>query len=318
MAASASTPASTAASSAVAHSATVTSTPLATEAKLHMRKESNLWRDAWARLLRNKLAVIGMSIVLFFLLLALLADVIAPYAYDKSDFAQTYQFPSLEHPFGTNPLGQDMLSRLIYGARVSMIVGLGAQIIVLLIGVPLGALAGFYGGKLDLYLMRFVDVMYAFPTLLFVILIMSALGPGMVNIFIALGLTGWVTLCRLTRAQLLSLREKEFVVAARATGASSGRIILKHLLPNALTPIIIALTFGIPQAIFTEAALSFIGVGISPPTPSWGQMVGEYQTYIRSYWYLATFPSIAIGLTMLAFSFLGDGLRDALDPRMKR
>lgn len=286
--------------------------------KLQMRKETNLWRDAWQRLLRNKLAVAGMVVVLFFLFLAIFADLIAPYRYDKTDFAQTYQFPSMAHPFGTSPLGQDMLSRLIYGARVSMLVGVGAQVIVLLIGVPLGAIAGFYGGKVDLYLMRFVDVMYAFPTLLFVILIMSALGPGLVNIFIALGLTGWVTLCRLTRGQLLSLREKEFVLAARSVGARSGRIILKHLLPNALTPIIIALTFGIPQAIFTEAALSFIGVGISPPTPSWGQMVGEYQSYLRSYWYLATFPSIAIGLTMLAFSFLGDGLRDALDPRMKR
>ena len=316
MAASASTPASTSIPTTGLtpgeHSATVPKT------KLHMRKETNLWRDAWARLLRNKLAVIGMSIVLFFLFLAVFANVIAPYAYDKTDFAQTYQFPSWAHPFGTSPLGQDMLSRLIYGARVSMIVGLGSQVIMLLIGVPLGALAGFYGGKTDLYLMRFVDVMYAFPTLLFVILIMSALGPGMTNIFIALGLTGWVTLCRLTRAQMLSLREKEYVLAAHAVGAGSGRIILKHLLPNALTPLIIAITFGIPQAIFTEAALSFIGVGISPPTPSWGQMVGEYQTYIRSYWYLTTFPSIAIGLTMLAFSFLGDGLRDALDPRMKR
>jgi ABC-type dipeptide/oligopeptide/nickel transport system permease subunit len=286
--------------------------------KLKMRKETNLWLDAWQRLLRNKLAVIGMVIVITFLLLAIFADVIAPYRYDESDFTKTYQFPSMEHPFGTSPLGQDMFSRLIYGARVSMLVGVGAQIIVLLIGVPLGAVAGYYGGKVDLYLMRFVDVMYAFPTLLFVILIMSALGPGMVNIFIALGLTGWVTLCRLTRGQFLTLREKEYVLAAESVGAKSGRIITKHLLPNALTPIIIALTFGIPQAIFTEAALSFIGVGISPPTPSWGQMVGEYQTYLRSYWYLATFPSIAIGLTMLAFSFLGDGLRDALDPRMKR
>lgn len=294
------------------------STASPADTKLKMRKQTNLWRDAWQRLLRNKLAVLGMLIVIIFLLLAIFADVIAPYRYDKSDFAKTYQFPSLEHPFGTSPLGQDMFSRLIYGARVSMLVGVGAQLIVLAIGVPLGAIAGYYGGKVDLYLMRFVDVMYAFPTLLFVILIMSALGPGMVNIFIALGLTGWVTLCRLTRGQFLSLREKEYVLAARSVGAKSGRIITKHLLPNALTPIIIAITFGIPQAIFTEAALSFIGVGISPPTPSWGQMVGEYQTYLRSYWYLATFPSIAIGLTMLAFSFLGDGLRDALDPRMKR
>ncbi|MEZ4861450.1 MAG: ABC transporter permease [Caldilineaceae bacterium] len=290
----------------------------ASTSPLKMRKETNLWLDAWQRLLRNKLAVIGGTVVLIFLVLAIFADVIAPYPYDKSNFADSYQSPNATYWLGTSPLGQDMLSRLIYGARVSMLVGLGAQVLVLLIGVPIGAVAGYYGGRLDLYLMRFVDVMYAFPTLLFVILIMSALGAGLVNIFIAIGLTGWVTLCRLTRGQFLTLREKEYVTAARAVGATSRRIIMNHLLPNALTPIIVAITFGIPNAIFTEAALSFIGVGINPPTPSWGQMVGEYQQYLRSYWYLATFPAIAIGVTMLAFSFLGDGLRDALDPQMKR
>jgi len=286
-------------------------------AVLELRKETNLWQDAWYRLLRNKLAVLGAVIVLCFLLLAIFANFLAPYPYTKTDFSKAYQYPSRQFLLGTDPLGRDLLSRLIYGARISMIVGLGSQIIVLLIGVPIGALAGYYGGKVDLYLMRFVDVMYAFPTLLFVILIMSALGAGLLNIFIALGLTSWVTICRLTRAQFLSLRKKEFVVAATAIGAPAGRIIWRHLLPNALTPLIVAVTFGVPAAIFTEAALSFIGVGISPPTPSWGQMVGEYQQYIRSYWHLATFPAIAIGLTMLAFSFLGDGLRDALDPRMK-
>ncbi|MEZ4710583.1 MAG: ABC transporter permease [Caldilineaceae bacterium] len=287
-------------------------------AGLQMRKETNLWIDAGQRLIRNKLAVSGAIVVIFFLFLAIFADVIAPYPYDLTNFADAYQSPNATYWFGTSPLGQDMFSRLIYGARISMLVGVGAQVIVFLIGVPMGAIAGYYGGKVDLYLMRFVDVMYAFPTLLFVILIMSALGTGLTNIFIAIGLTGWVTICRLTRGQFLSLREKEFVTAARAVGAPSHRIIMSHLLPNALTPIIIAITFGIPNAIFTEAALSFIGVGISPPVPSWGQMVGEYQQYLRSYWYLATFPAIAIGLTMLAFSFLGDGLRDALDPQMKR
>jgi oligopeptide transport system permease protein len=285
---------------------------------LQLRKETNLWRDAWYRLVRNKLAVFGAVIILIFLFFAIFANFLAPYPYDKPSFGQAYQYPNAHFWLGSDPLGRDLLSRLIYGARISMTVGLGSQVIVLLIGVPIGAIAGYYGGKLDLYLMRFVDVMYAFPTLLFVILIMSALGAGLLNIFIALGLTSWVTLCRLTRGQFLSLREKEFVVAARSVGAPARRIIFNHLLPNALTPIIIAITFGIPAAIFTEASLSFIGVGISPPTPSWGQMVGEYQKYIRSYWYLATFPAIAIGLTMLAFSFLGDGLRDALDPRMKR
>ena len=164
--------------------------------------------------------------------------------------------------------------------------------------------------------MRFVDVMYAFPRLLFVIMIMSMLGGGLLNIFIAIGLTGWVRVARLTRAQLLSLKEQEFCEAARAAGASNLAIIVRHLLPNALTPIIISLTFGIPEAIFTEAALSFIGVGISPPTPSWGQMVGENQQYIRSYWYLCVFPAVGIATIMLAFTLLGDGLRDALDPKL--
>ncbi|MFN8443134.1 MAG: ABC transporter permease [Caldilineaceae bacterium] len=288
------------------------------EPTLKLHKESNLWTDAWKRLIRNKLAVLGGTIVLVFLFLAIFANFIAPYSYEYTDFSAGYQFPNIKNLFGTDALGHDLLSQIIYGARISMLVGLGSQVLVLLIGVPLGAVAGFYGGKIDLYLMRIVDVMYAFPTLLFVILIMSALGAGLLNIFIALGLTSWVTICRLVRAQFLSLRQKEFVTAAHAVGSPSSRIIIRHLLPNALTPIIVAVTFGIPSAIFTEAALSFIGVGISPPTPSWGRMVGESQQYIRSYWYLATFPSLAIGLTMLGFSFLGDGLRDALDPKMKQ
>lgn len=283
-----------------------------------MRKETNLWRDAWLRLLRNKLAVFGLIVICFFIFLALFADVVAPYAYDKQQLAKANQFPNREFWLGTDPLGRDLLSRLIYGARISMIVGLGSQVLVLLIGVPLGAVAGYYGGKVDLLLMRFVDVMYAFPTLLFVILLMTLLGAGMKNIFIAIGLTSWVTICRLTRAQFLSLRQKDFIMAAESTGATSIRLIWRHLLPNALSPIIVAITFGVPTAIFTEAALSFIGVGISPPTPTWGGMVGESQQYLRSYWYMATFPALAIGLTMLSFSFLGDGLRDALDPRMKQ
>ena len=287
-------------------------------AALQLRKETNLWKDAWKRLLRNKLAVFGLILVIFFLFLAIFADVLAPYAYDKQYLQDANKGPSAQYLLGNDPLGRDILSRLIYGARVSMIIGLGSQIIVLLIGVPLGAIAGYYGGKIDLVLMRIVDVMYAFPTLLFVILLMTMLGAGMLNIFIALGLTSWVTICRLTRAQFLILRQKDFVMAAESIGSPANRIIWRHLFPNALTPIIVAITFGIPTAIFTEAALSFIGVGISPPTPSWGQMVGESQKYLRSYWHMATFPAIAIGLTMLSFSFLGDGLRDALDPRMKQ
>jgi len=274
------------------------------------RHEASYWGDAVRRLRRNKVAVI--------MLLAVGADILTPYPYAKASFSHAYESPNPRYPLGTDPLGRDLLSRMIYGARISMIVGVGSQVLVVLIGVPIGALAGYHGGKLDLYLMRAVDVMYAFPTLLFVILIMSALGAGLLNIFIAIGVTGWVTLCRLTRGQILALREQEFVIGARAAGATSWQVILRHLLPNALAPIIVAVTFGVPRAIFTEAALSFIGVGINPPLPSWGGMVGEYQTYLRSYWYMATFPAVAIGLTMLSFSFLGDGLRDALDPTQKR
>lgn len=277
----------------------------------------SLWQDAWHRLLRNRLAVAGGMLILVFSFLALFADLIAPYHYTKAHFLHAYEFPSIAFPLGTDALGRDLLSRIIYGARVSMLVGFVAQSLVVAIGVPIGAISGYYGGKVDLVIMRCVDVMYAFPRLLFVILIMSMLGAGLLNIFIAIGLTGWVNLARLTRAQILSLKEKEFVEGARAAGAGGLRVLGKHLLPNALTPIIVAVTFGIPEAIFTEAALSFIGVGINPPTPSWGQMVGEYQQYILSYWYLCVFPSIAIALTMLSFTFLGDGVRDALDPRLK-
>ena len=279
-------------------------------------KSVSLWRNAWRRLLKNKLAVAGGSAVILLALVAIFADVIAPYHYTTVNFGRNYEFPSREFPLGTDHLGRDVLSRIMYGARVSMTVGFVAELIVLCIGVPIGALGGYYGGKVDMVLMRLVDVMYAFPRLLFVILIMSMLGRGLLNIFIAIGLTGWVRVARLTRAQMLSLKEREFCEAARAAGAGHVGIIVRHLLPNALTPIIVSLTFGIPEAIFTEAALSFIGVGISPPTPSWGQMVGENQQFIRSYWYLCVFPAVGIASIMLAFTFLGDGLRDALDPRL--
>jgi ABC-type dipeptide/oligopeptide/nickel transport system permease subunit len=278
---------------------------------------SNLWRDAWRRLLRNRLAVVGGTVVVLLVLIAIFADVLAPYSYTKTNFGRLNESPTRDYPLGTDQLGRDMLSRMIYGARVSMLVGLGAQVIVVLIGVPIGALSGYVGGRVDLFLTRFVDVMYAFPRLLFVILVMSMLGAGLTNIFIAIGLTGWVGIARQTRAQVLSLKEKEFVEGARALGAGFRRTLLKHVLPNALTPIVVSVTFGIPEAIFTEAALSFIGVGINPPTPSWGQMVGEGQQYLRSYWHLCVFPSIAIAVTMLAFTFLGDGVRDALDPKLK-
>jgi oligopeptide transport system permease protein len=278
---------------------------------------SSLWRDARRRLRKNRLAMAGGTVVLALVLVAVFADVLSPYAYTKTNFGRLNEPPSRTYPLGTDQLGRDMLSRMIYGARVSMLVGLGAQIIVVLIGVPIGALSGYVGGRVDLMLTRFIDVMYAFPRLLFVILVMSMLGAGLVNIFIAIGLTGWVGIARQTRAQVLTIKEKEFVEGARALGAGFGRMLFRHVLPNSLTPIVVSVTFGIPEAIFTEAALSFIGVGINPPTPSWGQMVGEGQQYLRSYWHLCVFPSIAIAVTMLSFTFFGDGVRDALDPKLK-
>jgi len=280
-------------------------------------RSSTLWRDGARRLLRNRLAVAGGSVVVLLCLIAIFADLLAPLPYTKTNFGRLNEAPSRDYPLGTDQLGRDLLSRMIYGARVSMLVGLGAQVVVVLIGVPIGALSGYLGGRADLFLTRFVDVMYAFPRLLFVILVMSMLGAGLTNIFIAIGLTGWVGIARQTRAQVLAIKEKEFVDGARALGAGFARVLTRHILPNALTPIVVAVTFGIPEAIFTEAALSFIGVGINPPTPSWGQMVGEGQQYIPSYWHLCVFPSIAIAVTMLSFTFFGDGVRDALDPKLK-
>src|SRR5438093_13724810 len=291
--------------------------PRSDEARSATARSSNLWRDALRRLRRNRLAVSGGVVIVLLCLIAIFADLLAPLPYTKTNFGRLNEAPSRDFPLGTDQLGRDMFSRMIYGARVSMLVGLGAQVIVVLIGVPIGLVSGYLGGRVDLFLTRFVDVMYAFPRLLFVILVMSMLGAGLTNIFIAIGFTGWVGIARQTRAQVLSIKEKEFVEGARALGAGFFRQITRHILPSALTPIVVSVTFGIPEAIFTEAALSFIGVGIKPPTPSWGQMVGENQQFLRSYWYLCVFPAIAIAITMLSFTFFGDGVRDALDPKMK-
>jgi oligopeptide transport system permease protein len=296
-------------------SPTVTSTTVGVGAARGREKGTSLSRDALRRLRKNRLAMAGLMVVIFLALVAIFADVLAPYPYTKVNFGRLNEAPSRDYPLGTDQIGRDLFSRMIYGARVSMLVGLGAQVIVVSIGVPVGALSGYLGGRTDLLLTRLIDVMYAFPRLLFVILVMSMLGAGLMNIFIAIGLTGWVGIARQTRAQVLAIKEKEFIDGARALGAGFTRLLVRHVLPNALTPIVVAVTFGIPEAIFTEAALSFIGVGINPPTPSWGQMVGEGQQYLRSYWHLCVFPSIAIAITMLSFTFFGDGVRDALDPK---
>lgn len=280
-------------------------------------RQASLWGDAWRRLVRNRLALIGMVIVFMLLIIAVFAPVIAPYEQGEVIHVDLRLVePSWHFPMGVDQNGRDVFSRMMYGARVSLLVGVVAQLIVLSIALPVGSIAGFFGGRVDNYLMRAVDVVYAIPQLLLVLLIVNLRGPGMTNIFVAIGLTGWVTMARLIRGQMLTIREQEYVKASRVAGAGPLYIIMRHMLPNSMTPIIVALTFGIPVAIFIEAALSFVGVGIRPPQASWGQMVGVGQQYIRSVQHLMLFPSLAIALTMLAFTFLGDGLRDALDVRL--
>jgi oligopeptide transport system permease protein len=218
---------------------------------------------------------------------------------------------------GTDAIGHDYLSRMIFGVRTSMIVGFGAVLIACLIGMPLGLIAGLFGGKPDFAIMRLIDVMSALPGILFAIFLISVVGGGVFNVTFVIGVTGWVVICRLLRAQLLTLREQEFITAARSIGASNFSIAVRHLLPNALAPMVIAITLAIPSAIFAEAGLSFLGIGINEPTPSLGKMVADSAPYIRVYWHLGLFPTVAIALAMLGFTFVGDGLRDALDTRQR-
>ena len=278
--------------------------------------DGGLWRDALRRFMKNKLSVAAAIIIIVISFMAVFAPLVSPAHYSEANFDEAWQFPSWTHPMGTDSIGRDYFSRIVYGARISLIVGFVAQMISLLIGVPLGAIAGFKGGKADYIVMRLVDVMSVFPSLLFAILIMAWLGSGLSNVLFAIGVTGWVGVCRLVRAQFLSLRASDFVRAARSMGASNVHIIVRHMLPNALSPIIVGLAMGIPQAIFAEAGLSFLGLGINPPTPSWGQMVSSHLPNVIYYWHLALFPVFMIALVMLGFSLIGDGLRDALDPRM--
>lgn len=300
-----------------------------------------LYWDGLYRFTRNKLAIIGSVTVLLIFLLAIFADdaviavflnrepqpLLARTPYDKIFFGPSGAFPTFhvdsQFPFfhigdywmGTDLNGRDLYSRVVFGTRTSLTVGILAQLVAFSIGIPLGAIAGWRGGKSDFLIMRMVDIMSALPTLLFAYLIMARLGAGFWNVMLAIGITSWITVCRLTRGQFLSLREKEYVTASRMVGAKDWRIIRVHLIPNALGPIIVALTLGIPSAIFAEASLSFLGVGINPPMPSWGQMLGrDGIANINYFWHLALFPAIMIAITMLGFTLMGDGLRDALDP----
>jgi ABC-type dipeptide/oligopeptide/nickel transport system permease subunit len=279
-------------------------------------KQRTLLRDAVRSFFKNRLATAGLVVILIFIFMAIFADLITPTPYYKSVLSESLQFPSWRHLLGTDAIGRDFLSRLIYGARTSLTVGFSVEAIAFAIGLPLGALAGLRGGWVDFIVVRFLEVFTAFPSFLFAIFIMSILGNGLSNVILAIGITSWIDVCRLTRGQLIALREREFVVAARSYGSDDWRVIVRHLLPHALPPLIIMLALGIPTAIFAEAGLSFLGVGINDPIPSWGKMVAESIGYIRVYWYLGIFPTLTIALAMLGFNFVGDGLRDALDPTM--
>lgn len=319
------------------------------------QKRENLWVDAFRRLIRNRAAVIGGTIVIVLVIMAVFAPQIAPRSYEKQVLNDQNTVPawllsifptmkpyariSNDYIFGADYVGRDLFSRIVYGARVSLTVAFIGPLISLLIGTIYGSISGYFGGRVDNIMMRIVDVLYAFPGLLFIILLLAffrstltriepgtfaytisqldARLGGMLFIFIGIGLTAWETMARLTRGQVLSVREKEFIEAARTIGASNLRIMFRHILPNIIGPLVVAETLAIPGYISTEAFLSFIGLGVNPPTPSWGSMIADGAQVIRTYPNQTVFPALALAITMFAFNFLGDGLRDALDPRLR-
>jgi oligopeptide transport system permease protein len=319
------------------------------------RKRESLWADAWRRLLRNRAAVMGGVIVILLVLTALLAPFIAPKPFAEQVLIDNNKVPtwvlaifsnmkgyakiSNDYLLGADYVGRDLFSRIVYGTRVSLSVALIGPIISLLIGVAFGSISGYFGGRVDNIMMRLVDVLYAFPTLLFIILLMAFFRStfakpdpgspayaisqldtrmgGLLFIFMGIGLTAWETMARLTRAQVLSVREKEYIEAAHTIGAGHLRIMFRHILPNIVGPLIVNETLTIPAYISFEAFLSFIGLGVNPPTPSWGAMISDGGQVIRTYPNQAVFPALALAITMFAFNFLGDGLRDALDPRLR-
>ncbi len=294
------------------------------------RKSEGLFAEHWSQFKRNKGALLGGGLAFLMVLMAIFAPFIAPF--DPITFADLNYYlkppgwkipPSKELPnggifwLGSDNQGRDVLSRIIYGARISLSVGIVVQVISLTIGTILGLLAGYYGGWIDDFITWWTNIMFAFPNLLFALAIMVVIGPGLYNVFFALGFVGWPTICRLVRAEVLSLKEREFVEATRAAGAPDPRILLRHILPNCLGPIIVVGTLGVAGAILSEATLSFLGVGAQPPAPSWGSMLSVGKDFMRTAYWLTLFPGLAIFLTILGLNLLGDGLRDALDPRLK-
>lgn len=285
-------------------------------------RSTTYWSDAIRRIRRNKLAVVGFWIIIALLVVAVVGPMVSAYSYQEQDLGNTFRSPTLRHPFGTDQLGRDLLTRVMYGSRISLAVGIVCATLNFLIGVTYGGIAAYFGGRVDDIMMRIVDVLYGIPTLIIVILLTvlfkdKGVNP-LVNVFIAIGLTYWLSMARIVRGEILSLKEREFALAAKTIGAPNNRILFRHLIPNAMGPIIVTVTLQIPAAIFTEAFLSYIGLGVSAPVASWGVLASDGTEAIRSFPYLVLFPALAISLTMFAFNFLGDGLRDALDPRLRQ
>jgi peptide/nickel transport system permease protein len=276
----------------------------------------SLAHDATGRLLRNKSAVIGGSVLLAVIAAALLAPLISPYDPIKASQRTSLEAPSLSHPMGTDRFGRDLLSRVLWGGRLTLPVGFVSVLIGALAGVALGLVAGYHAGTLDAVIMRFIDLLQAFPGILLALAIVAVLGGSLLNLMIAVGISSIPAYVRITRGTVLSVKEREFIVAARALGIRDGAVILGHILPNVLAPIIVLATLGVASAIITSSALSFLGLGIKPPTPEWGNLLAEGREFLQYAWWVAFFPGLAIMLTVLAINLLGDGLRDALDPHL--
>jgi ABC-type dipeptide/oligopeptide/nickel transport system permease subunit len=284
------------------------------------RPQAGFWRDAWRRLLRNKLAMLGLAFIILIAFLSWFGPFLSSYSVVEQHLESGRNLPpSAEHWFGTDDLGRDEFVRVCEGGRISLTIGVAAALIDLVIGVLYGGLAGYRGGRTDAVMMRIVDVLWGLPYLLTVILLMVVLPPGIGTIILALTVTGWLNMARLVRGQVLQLKEQEFVLAARALGAGTGRLLLRHLIPNSMGPILIMLTLTVPSAIFAEAFLSFLGLGVQAPAASWGTMINDALiTVLSGEWWRLFFPAFFLSLTMLAFNVLGDGLRDALDPRLRK
>ncbi len=280
-------------------------------------KKEGLLKQTWQGLRKNRLAMFGFCLLLALILTAIFANVLAPYPEEAQDLTASFQPPSAQHFFGTDEYGRDIFSRLIYGSRISIAIGAVAATLSALIGIVIGSLAGFYGGKVDNVLMRLIDIMMAIPSTLLGISIVAALGNGIRNVIIAVAIGAVPSYARIVKASILSVKEQVFVEAARANGASDFHIIFHHILPNCLAPIIVQITMGVAKAILEASALSFIGLGVQPPSAEWGAMLSAGRSYIRRAWWIVTFPGLALAMLIFGLNLFGDGLRDALDPRLK-